>query len=270
MIENSVNRGLPPAPPAKNKRSGRWFELYDARLRLWPIVGALLLMEGLLRLGREPARWLWHQGPANWADRPWIFISLAIIFQALLGLAAISVMGRLLPQADAHLRWPKRRSAVIGMSVLCGVAMGLAMLIADYWPQMLSGTAPTSYPVDPVDSTGWLFAMGITGFAEEPIFRGLLVGGLAVLVPGRVLVGKLDLPLSAYLVALLFGLAHWQSFTVQPFSMAAAQQVYAFAWGILYAWLMERSNSLVAPIIAHGLSDVVEVALVMAMTAALT
>jgi membrane protease YdiL (CAAX protease family) len=52
--------------------------------------------------------------------------------------------------------------------------------------------------------------------------------------------------------------------------MAAAQQVYAFAWGIIYVWLMERSRSLVAPIIAHGLSDAVEVGLVMAMTIALS
>jgi membrane protease YdiL (CAAX protease family) len=33
-----------------------------------------------------------------------------------------------------------------------------------------------------------------------------------------------------------------------------AQQLYAFAFGIVYAWLMERSRSLLAPMIAHGLS----------------
>jgi hypothetical protein len=52
--------------------------------------------------------------------------------------------------------------------------------------------------------------------------------------------------------------------------MAAAQQIYAFAWGIVYAWLMQRSRSLVAPIIAHGVGDAVEVGLVMVMTAALS
>jgi hypothetical protein len=134
---------------------------------------------------------------------------------------------------------------------------------------MLNGTAPTDYPVDRVDSPGWLFAMAITGFAEEPLFRGFLIGGLAVLVPGRLRVGNLDLPLAAYIVASLFGLAHWQSFTVNPFYMAAAQQIYAFAWGITYAWLMQRSKSLVAPIIAHGLGDAVEVGLVMLWRVAL-
>lgn len=243
--------------------------LYGFRFRLWPIVGAALLMEVLLRLGREPAQWLWHHGPADWADRPWIFVTLAITFQAVVGVAAILVMRRVLPQADAHLRLPPKGRNLIGTALLVGIGMGIVMLIADYWPQMLSGTAPTDYPLDPVDSSGWLFAMAITGFAEEPIFRGLLVGGLAVLVPGRLRIARLDLPLAAYLVALMFGLAHWQSFAVDPLYMAVAQQAYAFAWGIAYAWLMERSRSLIAPIIAHGVGDVVEVALVMIMAAAL-
>ena len=270
MTELTASAPLPTAPAPRTASTGRWLELHDFRFRLWPILGAAVLMEGLLRLGREPARWLWHHGPADWADRPWIFVTSAITFQAILGLIAIGVMRRLLPQADAHLRLPDEGRGMIGTAILVGIGMGLVMLVADYWPQLVTVTAPTNYPVDPLDSTGWLIAMGITGFAEEPIFRGLLVGGLAVLVPGRLRIGKLDLPLSAYLVALMFGLAHWQSFTVNPFYMAAAQQVYAFAWGLIYVWLMERSKSLVAPVIAHGLSDVVEVALVMAMAAVLT
>jgi membrane protease YdiL (CAAX protease family) len=83
-------------------------------------------------------------------------------------------------------------------------------------------------------------------------------------------IGRLDLPVAAYVVALLFGLAHWQNFFVRPFYMAAAQQLYAFVWGLTYAWLMERSRSLLAPIIAHGVGDAVEVGLVMAMTAVLS
>jgi hypothetical protein len=270
MTELAMRTPFPPAPAPRDNPSHSWFELYDVKLRLWPLVGAAILMEGILVVGRIPAAWIWKQGPADWANRPWIYVALAITFQAILGLIAIAAMKRLLPQADAHLRMPKKDRGMIGIAVIVGIIMALIMLVADYWPQMLSGTAPTDYPVNTIDSPGWLFAMAITGFAEEPIFRGLLVGGLAVLVPGRVRVGKLDLPLSAYIVALMFGLAHWQSFTVNPFYMAAAQQIYAFAWGIVYAWLMQRSRSLVAPIIAHGVGDAVEVGLVMVMTAALS
>lgn len=256
--------------PARKRYSARGpVELYDFHFRLWPIIGAAILMEMMLWLGRTPAKWIFKQGPADWADRVWIYVSLAIIFQAIVGVIAILAMRRALPQADAHLRWPERGQGMIGTAFLFGIGMGLIMLVADYWPQMVSGVAPDDYPVDPVDSTGWLFAMGITGFAEETIFRGFFVGLLAVLVPGRLRIGRLDLPLSAYIVALLFGLAHWRSFTVDPFYMAASQQIYAFAWGLVYVWLMQRSKSLAAPIVAHGISNATEVGLVMVMTATL-
>ena len=255
------------APPTKTRR---FVQLYGFRFRLWPIAGAAVLMQGLLLLGREPARWIWEHGPQDWADRPWIFVGLATAVQAIIGVAAIFVMRRFLPQVDDHLRMPEKGKAMIGTAVLVGIGMALVMLVADYWPQILSATAPDDYPVDPVNSSGWLLALSLSGFSEEPIFRGFLLGGLAVLVPGRLRIGKLDLPAAAYIVALLFGLAHYQNFISRPFYMAAAQQAYAFAWGITYAWLMERSKSLLAPAIAHSLGDVIEVGLVIAMAAALS
>jgi membrane protease YdiL (CAAX protease family) len=247
----------------------RFLELRDFRFRIWPILAGGLLMEGLLRLGRVPAWWLWHQGGPGWADRPWIYVGAAILFQALIGLIAIAAMKRLLPRADAHLRWPAKGRSLAGLAVLLGIGMGLFMLVADYWPNLFSHTVPSDYPVDPVNAAGWLAAMGITGLAEETLFRGFLLGALAVLVPGRLRIGALDLPVAAYFVALIFGAMHWQSFLVNPLHLAIAQQLYAFAWGLIYAWLMERSDSLLAPVIAHGVSDFAEVGMVMLITAAL-
>jgi hypothetical protein len=114
-----------------------------------------------------------------------------------------------------------------------------------------------------------LLALLCTGFAEETIFRGLLVGMLVVLVPGRLRIGRIDLPIAGYIVSLLFGIAHWESFVNDPPHLAIAQQLYAFVWGLLYVWLMERSKSLLAPIIAHGVGNTVEVGIVMWMIATL-
>lgn len=241
--------------------------LSDFRFRLWPILFAAILMQGLLELGRVPARGLYRAGETLWVDHVSVFLLLAIAFQALLGLAAVLVMRRLLPAADAHLRWPPGRSYV-GVALLLGFGMGLIMLVADYWPALAAQTAPDmSYSRTPLDSAGFLLGMITTGLAEETIFRGLLVGMLVVLVPGRLRIGSLDLPVAAYVVALLFGLAHWKSFTVDPFYQAMAQQIYAFAWGLLYVWLMERSRSLLAPIVAHGVGNFTEVAIVIALNA---
>jgi membrane protease YdiL (CAAX protease family) len=244
-----------------------FFEISGRRWRplqaIVAIVAAGLLMEGMLRLGRMPARWIYLNGPESWDGRVWIYVGLAILFQALLGLIGIAIMRRLLPGADAHLRWPPGRSYA-GLALVIGIGMGIVMLFADYWPQLFTGTPWDSpYPVDAVDSTGWLVAMAATGLAEETIFRGLLVGGLAVFVMGRVRAGGFDVPIAGVVVALLFGVAHWQAFVVDPLHMAIAQQSYAFVWGLTYVWLMERSKSLLAPIIAHGTGNALEVGLVM-------
>lgn len=245
-----------------------FIELTGFRFRLWPIVLAAVLMQALLVSGREAARWFYGQGEALWDGRVSVFLLLAILFQATLGFLAIAVMRRLLPQADPNLRWPPERSYV-GLAVVIGVAMGLIMLVADYWPELLARTPPTdSYSTSTFDIVGYLVGMLITGLAEETIFRGLLVGMLAVLVPGRLRIGRLDLPVAAYIVALLFGLAHYQSFQFNPFHQALAQQAYAFAWGLAYVWLMERSRSLLAPMVAHGLGNFTEVAIVIVLAAA--
>lgn len=237
------------------------------RFRLWPILLAAVLMQAILEFGRIPAREIYRAGAPLWDGYVSVFLLLAIAFQALLGLAAILVMRRLLPAADAHLRWPPGRSYV-GLALLLGVGMGLAMLVADYWPALAAQSAPDmSYSKAPLDSAGYLLGMITTGLAEETIFRGLLVGMLVALVPGRLRIGSLDLPVAAYIVALMFGLAHWKSFTVDPFYQAMAQQIYAFAWGLLYVWLMERSRSLLAPTVAHGVGNFTEVGIVIALNA---
>lgn len=242
--------------------------LYGFRFRIWPVLLAAVLMQGILIAGREIAKWIYRAGPADWAGHVSIYFILAIAFQALLGLAGILIMKRVLPGADAHLRWPPGRSYV-GAAFLIGIGMGLIMLVADYWPALLGQTVPTtSYSATPLDSAGFLLGMLITGLAEETIFRGLLVGFLVVLVPGRLRIGAIDLPVAAYIVAFLFALAHWKSFVVSPFHEALAQQIYAFVWGLTYVWLMERSRSLLAPIVAHGMGNFTEVGIIVVLAAA--
>lgn len=239
-----------------------FFELSDFRFRLWPVLLAALLMEGLLRAGRGAARWTYLQGEGLWGEHVSLYLILAILFQAALGLVAILIMRRLMPDADDHLRLPRGKSYV-GLAFWIGLGMGLIMLFADYWPELLARTPPDeSYSVTAFDAGGYLVGMLITGLAEETIFRGLLVGMLVVLVPGRLRIGQVDLPVAGYVVALMFGLAHWQTFVVDPLHLAIAQQIYAFAWGLVYVWLMERSRSLLAPMVAHGVGNFTEVAII--------
>ncbi|WP_460478043.1 lysostaphin resistance A-like protein [Bowmanella dokdonensis] len=214
---------------------------------------------------REIARWTYHNYPGLLMGETWAFVGLAMLLQALSGLVGILLMRKCLPEADGHLRWPPGRSYT-GAAVLIGLAMGLTMLFADYWPQIMSQTAPRAgYDTDLSGASGWLAIMMATGLAEETIFRGLLVGMLVVLIPGRIRFLSVDLPVAAFVVGLLFAVAHYHSFLVDPLHLAIAQQLYAFVWCLIYVWLMERSGSLLAPIIAHGIGNATEVGLVILM-----
>jgi membrane protease YdiL (CAAX protease family) len=252
-------------PPSRRP----FFEITGFRFRLWPIVLAAVLMQTILVPGREAARWIYKNNLELFHHQVWAFVALATVLQIATGLLALAILRRLLPQADSHLRWPPGKTYV-WPAIAIGVAMGLIMLVADYWPQLLAHAAPDGgYDISsPVGVAGWLSVMLAAGLNEEPIFRGLLVGMLVVLVPGRIRLGRLDLPVAAVIVAVLFGLAHYESFRVNPLHLAIAQQIYAFVWGLTYVWLMERSRSLLAPIIAHGLGDAVEVGAVMLLMAA--
>lgn len=246
-----------------------FLEIRGLRWRLWPVLLAGGLMQAVLWPARELARLVAHQGADFFNDRVWAFVALAMAFQTLAGLGCIAAMRRLLPHAPTYLAWPARGRSLVGLALAIGVGMGLLMLVADWWPQLLAHRAPDAgYDPRHGGVAGWLVVMGATGLCEEPIFRGLLVGLLTALVPGRVRVGRLDLPVAGVVVALLFGLAHLDSFRVDPLPLAIAQQLYAFAFGLVYVWLMERSRSLLAPIVAHGVGDAVEVGAVMALQAA--
>ncbi|HEY9029576.1 MAG TPA: CPBP family intramembrane glutamic endopeptidase [Burkholderiaceae bacterium] len=239
------------------------------RLRLWPVLLAGALMQAVLWPARELARLVAHHEATFFNAHVWAFVALAMVLQAAAGLACIAVMRRVLPQAPTHLRWPARGRSLVGLALAIGVAMGVLMLAADWWPRLAAHRAPDAdYGKSAGDIVGWLAVMAASGLCEEPIFRGLLVGLLTALVPGRVRVGRVELPLAGVLVALLFGAAHYETFFVDPLPLAIAQQLYAFVFGLVYVWLMERSRSLLAPVVAHGVGDAVEVGAVLALQAA--
>lgn len=243
-----------------------FFQITGLRLRLWPILLAAIMMQAMLVPARDAARWMFHEHPAWLGHQVWGFVVLAELFQLSVGVIVACALRRVLPQAQTHLQWPPDRSYA-GVAILIGIGMAGTMLVADYWPDLLHQTAPkTSYDLTPVGVPGWLFAEGLAGPNEELVFRGILVGMLAILVPGRVQLGRIDLPVAGVLVGILFAAAHYQSFVMAPLSQAVAQQLYAFIWGLIYVWLMERSRSLLAPAIAHGIGNALEVAAVMLLT----
>ncbi len=202
---------------------------------------------------------LFYTASPNGPTLPWLYVHHA--FQLLLALVAIAIVRRFVA-ADYGLHWPRRKS-YMGAAILWGVLFGVLMTVVDYAPQLLSHRTPVlDYQLTTANVWGWLVFEGVyVGPTEELPFRALLVTYLAATMPGRLRLGRFEMNWAGVIVAFLFAALHATSFMSEPWPLALGQQLYAFALGVLYAYWLEKSRSVLAPIIGHNVSDGVEQAL---------
>lgn len=232
------------------------------RLRLLPLALVVLLGLGLPILGAIIAEALSHILPVpsmHGATLPWLYWQH--LWQTLLALVAIVVIKRFTP-FDAGLRWPPERSYLVP-AILWGVFFGVLMTVVDYAPDLLAmRPMDLGFPVTSTSILGWLGFEGIyVGPTEEILFRSLLVGYLIAAMPGKLRLGRYDMSWVGVIVAGVFAFAHIGNFITRPSFAALGQQLYAFALGVLYAYWFEKSRSVVAPIVGHNVSDVMEYAI---------
>jgi membrane protease YdiL (CAAX protease family) len=199
---------------------------------------------------------------ASGALLPFLYVHHAL--QGVFGWLAIIVMRRWVP-ADYGLHLPRGKSYLVP-AVLWGVAFGVLMTLVDYAPELWSRTVPTlDYPLNTQNVVGWLFFEGVfVGPTEEIPFRALLVTYLAARMPGRVRVRGFSMNWAGVIVAVIFALLHASNFTTRDWPQAVGQQIYAFMLGVLYAYWLEKSRSVLAPAIGHNVGDVTEFVLLFA------
>ena len=226
------------------------------RLRFLPIVLVLVLGMVALEIAFLTVHFVTQAATPGVHWPQWLVLTFAEALELMLALIGIAIARRLLPNADFGLRWPPGRT-YIGWAAFWGLAFALIMLVADHWPVLIAMKAPMP-PETPtaVNVAGWLgFELLWVGICEETLFRGFLLGVLTALSPSRVRFGRFEISTAGITLALLFALAHAGNFATRPWYEALAQQLYAIALGIIYAWLREHSRSLVPAIVAHSLSD---------------
>lgn len=229
------------------------------RLKFVPLVLTFLLGFGLPMLAAYIAvlsSKLLHTPSPHGPTLAWLYAQHA--FQLVLGLVAIGVL-KLFIDADFGLHLPRGKTYV-PEAVLWGIAFGVLMTLVDYAPQIFSGLKPhLDYPLTTRNVGGWLFFEGVyVGPTEEIPFRSLLVTYLATTMPGKLRLGRFEMNWAGVIVALIFALLHAANFDVRAWPLALGQQIYAFALGVLYAYWLEKSHSIVAPIVGHNVGDVIE------------
>lgn len=236
------------------------------------IVFVAVLGLGLPIVGAIIAATLNKHMPGSWPAPPpegsqlgWLYSQH--FWQTALALVAI-VLIRVVFPFDAGLRWPKEKT-YIWPSVLWGVFFGVLMTVVDYAPDLIARhPMDLGFPITRDNVIGWTFFEGVyVGPTEEILFRSLLVGFLIAAMPGKFTLGRYSMSWAGIVVAAIFAFAHLASFFTRPSFAAAGQQLYAFALGVLYAYWFEKSRSVVAPIIGHNVSDVVEYAICFALIA---
>lgn len=236
------------------------------KFRFIPVLVTVVLGFGIPYLAGEILFQLRHYSrlvPGMADQLGWLYAQHGL--QMLLALAAIAAMKGLVP-ADYGLHRPPGKSYVLP-AILWGLFFGVLMTAVDYAPNILAHTAPKlGYPLTTGNVLGWLGFEGIyVGPTEEILFRSLLVTYLAATMPGKVRLWGYRMNAAGVVVAAVFALAHVGSFFSDPFWSASGQLLYAFALGVLYAYWLEKSKSVLAPIIGHNVSDVTEYALLFLM-----
>jgi hypothetical protein len=233
------------------------------RLLTWlPLAVAAALAVGVPELAAYCAalanRWLHFYTPPG-PYLAWIYVQHG--FQLIIALIVIAVLKRFVP-ADYGLHAPRGRN-FYAPAILWGLAFGVLMTVVDYAPNLWSRTAPAvGYKLTAAHVSGWLLFEGVyVGPTEEIPFRALLVTYLAATMPARLRLGGFEMSWAGVIVALFFALLHAGNFYTRAWPQALGQQIYTFMLGVMYAYWLEKSRSVVAPSIGHDIGDVTEYAI---------
>jgi hypothetical protein len=150
-----------------------------------------------------------------------------------------------------------KSSNLLVLPAICiGIVVAVIMAIIDLYftGNLMAPYISSRINVFGVLSFGWLFV----GVAEESLYRGLIQTYLSRTYQGFISIRRFEIPTACIIASFFFATSHFESFFTRPLEGALAQWTYAFVFGIILAILFYKSKSLIAPIIAHNISDGLE------------
>ena len=125
-------------------------------------------------------------------------------------------------------------------------------------PNLIFATIPNfNYSLNPRNVVGTLgFQFLLSGFGEEPLFRGFVMTFLSQSWKGDVRVGNIHFPIVGIWATLFFMFAHANiNYTTLSIHISFWQQIWALGLGLYYAAVFDKTKSLLAPILSHGYSN---------------
>ncbi|NJD60008.1 MAG: hypothetical protein C3F13_01070 [Anaerolineales bacterium] len=132
------------------------------------------------------------------------------------------------------------------------LACGLVILVLVGWSTIVGISSPKG-KFD-ILTLGYLAFM--PSLNEELVYRGCLLGILNKLLPKKINFLGAWMGWGAVITSLLFSLLHGFGFNNDlSIHIDAIALRNSFISGFIFAWLRERSGSLLMPVIAHGIED---------------
>jgi len=89
------------------------------------------------------------------------------------------------------------------------------------------------------------------------LYRSLLVTYLSVALPGRVHIRGYSMNGAGIVAAVIYAV-FTAPFVTQPVEIALGEMVVSFLAGVGYAYWLEKSRSVVAPIVGHDVAGAVQ------------
>jgi len=199
-------------------------------------------------------------------DGAYLWISLHHIFQALIFIPLFVIVKKIKPEIHFGIGIGDYK---LGLSYVTKFTLFfLGYTAVGFAIVLLSGTfQPFQYPMNARNIFGYLgFQLLLSGPSEELLFRSFGMAVLGYFIGKRVFKGKLSV--SNIIIAVIFGLAH-VGFSFSPFELrySAFQVIYAFALGLLYGDCIERTKSVIYPMMLHSISNVIAVGVTVLVTA---
>lgn len=182
-------------------------------------------------------------------------ISVHHIFQAIITLAMIFVLGKLLP-VDFGLK-PGKVSLGLKFIGIVSIFMFLYMVISYVVGYSFDLVKPYGYPLDAKNISGTLaFQLLLSGPCEELLFRALPITILAFFTNKKT---QRAVSVETVIAAALFSIAHinWSitSFGIS-FSYDIFQLIYAFALGIVQGVVFQKTGSVYYCMAIHSISNI--------------
>lgn len=236
--------------------------------RLVPFVVAVLLAFGLPYAASEvidSARHYSHLVPGFADTLRWTYAQHTAWL--LLSLIAIWIAQRVVP-ADYALHMPQEKSYLLP-AILCGAIFGALIAVVANAPALLDHVAPKlGYPRTAGAILGWLGFYGVyAGPTEEIPFRALLVTYLVATMPGKWQVRRIQVSGAGVVSAAIWAF-YMSELTSRPLAVAFGQLVVQFAFGVLLAYWLEKSKSVLAPVVSHNVAGATQYVLLLLMSAA--